>query len=319
MYLYDKKQFSLNAKWQDHFPYFKKSNKRNLDFKSTLAHQAGLIPYIPFWKNTVRKNGKFKWRTFKSKKSKRFPIKITDQLYLHKRYKKKIYKGIKESEVKNQPMYKYSGLSFLIFPDFIQEQTGTPFEKYLYDNFYKPIGADRLVFNPLESFSIQEIVPTEMDSFFRKSLVHGHVHDENAAMLGGISSNAGLFSNAKDLGKVLQMLLNKGTYAGKRYLAESTVDTFTSCAFCEQGNRRGLGFDKPLIKYNSQATYISKYASPESYGHSGFTGTFYWVDPKEEMIIILLSNRVHPTRNNTKLYALNFRPQLHDAVYISIR
>lgn len=319
MHLHDKNQFDIDAQWKDYFPYFKKSEKGTLDFKSTLAHQAGLIPYIPFWTTTKRKNGKYKCRTFKSKKSKRFPIKITDKLFLHKKYKKKIYKGIKKSEITDKPSYKYSGLSFLLFPDLVKDITGIPFDKYLYDHFYDPIGADRLLFNPIEKYPLSEIIPTEMDSAFRKTLVHGYVHDENAAMLGGISSNAGLFSNALDLSKVLQMLLNKGQYGGKRYISESTIDKFTSCVFCDQGNRRGLGFDKPLIEYDAQAAYVSKYASPQSYGHSGFTGTFYWVDPEESLIIVFLSNRVCPTRKNIKLYSLNFRPQLHDAVYKSIR
>ena len=319
MHLYDKGLFDIDGLWQDYFPSFKNSNKANLDFRSVLAHQARLIPYIAFWTTTKRKNGKFKWRTFKPKPSKRFPIKITEQLYLHRNYKKRIYKGIKKSKLRENADYKYSGLSFLLYPDLIQEKTGLPFDTFLYETFYKPIGSDRLVFNPTKYFPLSEIVPTELDTFFRQQLVQGTVHDENASMLNGISSNAGLFGNALDLGKLLQLFLNKGTYAGKRYLKASTVEEFTRCQFCEEGNRRGLGFDKPLIEYDAKAAYIAKSASPESYGHSGFTGTFYWVDPTEDLIVIFLSNRVYPTRASRQLYSLNIRPSLHEVVYEAIR
>ncbi len=318
MYLYDQGLFDIDGLWKDYFPNFENSNKANLDFRTVLAHQAGLIPYITFWARTKRKSGKFKWRTFKSKTSKRFPIKITDQLYLHRKYKKKIYKGIKKSKLREEEGYKYSGLSFLLYPDLVKEKTGLPFDTFLYKTFYQPIGAERLVFTPTKYFPLSEIVPTEIDTFFRNQLVHGTVHDENAAMLEGISSNAGLFGNAQDLGKLLQLFLNKGTYAGQRYLKASTVEEFTRCQFCEDGNRRGLGFDKPLIEYDAKAAYIAKSASPESYGHSGFTGTFYWVDPVEELIVIFLSNRVYPTRASRKLYSLNIRPSLHEAVYEAI-
>ncbi len=319
MYLYDKGLFDIDGLWQDYFPSFKNSNKANLDFRSVLAHQARLIPYIAFWTTTKRKNGKFKWRTFKSKASKHFPIKITDRLFLHRNYKKRIYKGIKKSKLRADTAYKYSGLSFLLYPDLIQEKTGLPFDTFLYNNFYKPIGAERLVFTPTKYYPLSEIVPTEIDTFFRHQLVHGTVHDENAAMLNGISSNAGLFGNAHDLGKLLQLFLHKGTYAGRQYLKASTVEEFTRCQFCEEGNRRGLGFDKPLIEYDAKAAYIAKSASPESFGHSGFTGTLYWVDPEADLIIVFLSNRVYPTRASRKLYSLNIRPSLHEAVYEAIR
>ena len=319
MYLYDQGLFNLDGLWKDYFPSFENSNKANLDFRKVLAHQAKLIPYITFWAKTKRKSGKFKWRTFKAKSSERFPIKITDQLYLHHNYKKKIYKGIKKSKLRTDANYKYSGLSFLLYPDLVQEKTGLPFDTFLYNTFYKPIGAERLVFTPKKYFPLSEIVPTEVDTFFRNQLVHGTVHDENAAMLNGISSNAGLFGNAHDLGKLLQLFLNKGTYAGKRYLKASTIEEFTRCQFCEEGNRRGLGFDKPLIDYDANAAYIAKSASPESYGHSGFTGTFYWVDPSEDLIVVFLSNRVYPTRASRKLYSMNIRPSLHEAVYEAIR
>ena len=315
MYLYDKGLFDLAAQWKDYFPSFAKSNKANLDFRSILAHQAQLEPYIVFWAEAKRKNGTYKWWTFKSKASEKHPIRITDQLYLHHRYKKKMYKGIKKSKLRATAEYKYSGLSFLLYPDLVKAKTGQAFDQFLYTTFYRPIGANRLIFNPTTHFPLTEIVPTEIDTFFRNTLVHGTVHDENAAMLGGISANAGLFGNATDLAKLLQLFLNEGVYNGKRYIKAATIQEFTRCQFCEQDNRRGLGFDKPLIEYDAKAAYIAESASPSSYGHSGFTGTFYWVDPAEDFFIILLSNRVYPTRASRKLYSLNIRPSLHQAVY----
>ena len=149
-------------------------------------------------------------------------------------------------------------------------------------------------------------------------LVHGNVHDEAAAMLNGISSNAGLFGNANDLAKLLQLYLNNGAYGGERFIEKTTLKEYTQCQFCEQGNRRGLGFDKPPLEYDEQKSYIAQSASKDSYGHSGFTGTFFWVDPAEALIVILLTNRVHPTRDNRKLYTLKIREQVHQAVYDAI-
>lgn len=319
MHLSENGLFDIDKTWKDYFPSYKNTNKANLDFRSILAHQAQLIPYIPFWTTTLRKNGKFKWRTFSKKSSQRFPIYVTDKLYLHRKFKKKMVKGIKQSKLSGKKEYRYSGLSFLLYPDLVKNQTGQSFEEFLYQTFYRPLGADRIVFNPLQHFPKEEIIPTEVDLYFRNKIVHGNVHDENAAMLDGISANAGLFSNALDLAKVLQLLLNGGTYGGKRFLQATTIQEFTSCQFCKEGNRRGLGFDKPLIEYDAKAAYVAKSASPSSYGHSGFTGTFYWVDPAEELIVIFLSNRVHPTRENRKLYSLNIRPGLHQVVYDAIR
>lgn len=318
MKLYDEGRLDLDATLSAYLPYFKKSNKADLTIRSILAHQAKLKPYIVFWADAKRKNGKYKWRTFKSKQTKRFPIKITDQLYVHRKFKKRIYKGVRDSELLPDAGYRYSGLAFLLFPDLVQQLSGQPFDHFLNSEFYKPLGANHLVFNPSRQFPLSELIPTEHDSFFRHQLVYGSVHDENAALLGGLSSNAGLFGNATDLTKLLQMLLNKGSYGGRSYLSPETIEAFTRCQLCEDDNRRGLGFDKPLIEYNPLQAYTAESASPTSYGHSGFTGTFYWVDPEEELIVVFLSNRVYPTRENRKLYSLNIRPSLHQAVYDAI-
>ena len=318
MRMQDDGLFDVDAKLAAYFPTFKGSNKADLYFRSVLAHNAQLKPYIVYWKEAQKKNGKYKGRTFKAVPHKNYPIKITDDLYLHKKYKGKIMDLIKDSPLNKEPGYVYSGLTFLMYPDLVKEKTGNRFDQYLYNTFYKKIGANKLVFNPLERINKAEIIPTENDDFFRNTLVHGTVHDEAAAMLSGISGNAGLFGNATDLAKLLQLYLKEGDYGGERFIEKSTIQDFTRCQFCDKDNRRGLGFDKPQIEYDAEKSYVAKSASQYSYGHSGFTGTFFWIDPAEELIVIFLSNRVYPTRANRKLYTMNIRPRIHQAAYDAI-
>jgi CubicO group peptidase (beta-lactamase class C family) len=190
------------------------------------------------------------------------------------------------------------------------------FEEYLKENFYKPLGATTLTFTPEKYFPKNRIVPTEYDSLFRKQLLHGTVHDEGAAMLGGISGHAGLFGNANDLAKLMQLYLQKGQVANRRYISEATLNTYTSCQFCPT-NRRALGFDRINSPYVENGN-AAKGASPESFGHSGFTGTFTWVDPKYDLVYVFLSNRVYPTRNNSKLSDLNTRTKVQQVIYDAI-
>ncbi len=310
-------KFDLDAPLKDYFPKFKNSNKGDLHMRPILAHNARLKPWIPYWRSTIKDNGKYKRRTFKTEPSKRFPIKVTDDLYLHRDYKKKIYKAIKESPLNEKSGYKYSGLAFYLFPQIVSDLVDQDFETYLKNTFYRPLGAFTITYNPYLEFSLDRIVPTEKDTFFRMVQIHGMVHDEGAAMMGGVSSNAGLFGTANDLAKLMQMYLNGGTYGGQKFIEERSLNEFTRCQYCEEGNRRGLGFDKPLIEYHPQKSAVSKDASPESYGHSGYTGTFVWVDPEYDLIYIFFSNRVYQTRENRKIYELNVRPMIHQVIYDS--
>jgi len=313
MKLQDEGKFDFNKTIGHYLPEFRGSSKENLVFKEILAHQARLQAWIPFWKNTVKKNGKFKWFTFKTDSSARFPTKVAQNLYMHRRYPQKIYKQIKESPLNEKAGYVYSDLSFYLYPIIVERLTGQKFEDYLKENFYKPLGANTLTFNPERYFPHSRIVPTEYDSLFRKQLLHGTVNDEGAAMLGGISGHAGLFGNANDLAKLMQMYLQKGQVAGRRYISEATLNTYTGCQFCPT-NRRALGFDRinsPYIENGNAA----QGASPESFGHSGFTGTFTWVDPKYDLVYVFLSNRVHPSRNNNKLSQLNTRTAVQQVIY----
>ena len=317
MKLKDDAKIQLDVPFLVYWPDFAKSPKGMLTLREILAHQAGLIPYITFWKETQRRNGKFKGGTFSPDSSTRYPIRSYSNLYLHRKYRKKMFKAIRKSPLHPEQGYVYSGLSFLLYPQIVSQLTGQPFDEYLQENFYGPLGATRLTYNPWQKFSADQIVPTEMDSFFRKTIVQSYVHDENASMFGGVSGNAGLFATANDLAKLMQMYLNMGEYGGKRYISTETLKEFTSYQFKDEGNRRGLGFDKPMLE-NRKAGYVSPSASDKSFGHTGFTGTFTWADPEHDLLLVFLSNRVYPTRYNRNLYTSKFRQKLHQILYDQI-
>ncbi len=318
MKLYDEGKLDLDDPFSNYWkPWRHVKDKKNLTLREILAHQAGLKPYIIFLSD-VMKNGATKNRFIKNKPKCRYENQITENLFIKNRFNKKIYRKINRSEVSNEKKYRYSGLTFLLFPELISEMTWTDYNKYLQETFYKPLGATTLGFIPKTKNFTNAIVPTEMDTLFRKELVNGWVHDENASLLGGISGNAGLFATATDLAKIMQMYMQYGTYAGKRYFSSATVKEFTKVQYPDNKNRRGLGFDKPLLN-NSELPLAEAYPAPEasasSFGHSGFTGTFVWADPENELVFIFLSNRVNPTRENRNLYNLNIRPALHQVFY----
>ena len=232
-----------------------------------------------------------------------------------------MYRIINRSAVSDEKKYRYSGLTFLIYPDLISQLTGMQYEDYLQQTFYGPLGCETLGFNPKTKNFPNAIVPTEKDTLYRKALINGWVHDENASLLGGVSGNSGLFGTAEDLAKLMQMYQNYGAYGGKRYIAEATLKEFIRVQYPENDNRRGLGFDKPLLN-NAELELIEAYPAPEtsseSFGHSGFTGTFIWADPKNQLVFIFLSNRVYPTREHRNLYVLNVRSTLHQVFYKAI-
>jgi serine-type D-Ala-D-Ala carboxypeptidase len=317
MKLYDEGKFDPDQTLGHYFPDIAKGKKKKMVMREVLAHQAQLRPWIPFYKESQKKNGKYRRNTISSDSSENFPYRISETgLYMHKDYKeKKIYKMIRKSKMLKEKEYVYSGLSFYLYPELVERISGKPFDQFLADEFYGPLGAETVGFNAGLNYPLERIVPTEVDTFFRMQTLHGVVHDEGAAMMKGVSGNAGLFANAKDLAKVWQMLLNGGTYNGKRYLKQSTIEEFTKCQYCGEDNRRGMGFDKPLIEYDETKSSVAKGASPASFGHSGYTGTLVWADPANDLLFVFLSNRVHPTRANSKIYSLNIRPRIHNLVY----
>lgn len=312
MKLYESYGINLDQKVSDFIPMIKSSNKKNSTFREILSHQAGWLPYIEHQNTVRRKNGKLKSRTLSSFQSKRYPEPLSDSLFIHRNYQRKIMRRIRRAPVENIGDYRYSGLWFFLLPDMVQRLSGQSFDQYLNTHFYDPMGIERLTFNPSFKYPKDEIIPTEKDSLFRKKLVHGWVHDEAAGLMGGVSGNAGLFANATSLAKLLKMLLYKGQFEGKQYLKPETIALFTSRAYPKTENRRGLGFDKPTLDTIPSERYPSEKSSPESYGHSGFTGNLVWVDPFHECFMIFLSNRVYPTREQKALYQLNIRGNILD-------
>jgi beta-N-acetylhexosaminidase len=314
-------KFSPDKTLGFYLPDFKKTNKGNIVMRDFLTHQAGLTPFIPFWKETIKKNGKFRPRTFSYEYEKKYPVEVAQGLYINKNYRKKMFNEIKKSPL-GEKKYVYSDLTFIIAPEIIEKLTGQKWYDFVTDSIYKKIGAVEMGFNPYKKFPLSRIVPTEYDSLFRKQLLHGTVHDEGAAMLGGISGHAGLFSDANDLMKLMELYRRMGEYGGQQLISRNVMEEYTRVQFPENNNRRGLGFDKPLLN-NSQLppkdSYPARSASPASFGHSGYTGTFVWIDPVSEISYVFLCNRVYPTRRNEELYNMNIRSEILQAIYDSIK
>lgn len=299
-------------------PWQKKADKKDLTVREVLAHQAGLTPYIIFLNEVTKKNGKLKKRWVRNTPSSKFNTQAYENLYINDRFKRKVYREISKSRVSDEKKYKYSGLTFLLYPQIVENVTGENYSKYLRTHFYDPLGNTTMGFNPKKKDFSNKIVPTEIDTLFRHTLTRDWVHDENAALMGGVSGNAGLFATAEDLARLMQMYMNYGTYDGKRYLSEATIKEFAKAQYPTNENRRGLGFDKPLLN-NFELEIADAYPAPlssaDSFGHSGFTGTFVWADPKNQLVFIFLSNRVYPSRDHRQLYGLNIRTALHSVFY----
>ncbi len=319
------------------FPQLQRTDKSAIPLRSALAHRAGLLPWVPYWQTTLRGAGRYPWqkrwdasrtndyrfrhRTMKRDSSRRFPIRLTDDLWLHRKYReRRIYRAIQKSPLKPPGDYVYSGLLFYLLPDYVERTTGTDYRTYLREHFYDPLGATTLGYRPLDrGIPLDRIVPTEVDTFFRMDTLHGVVHDEGAAMMDGVSSNAGLFSTAEDLARLYQMYLNGGTYKGRRYLTEAAVAEFTRYQYPEEGSRRGLGFDKPLLEYDATTSSVAEATPSTSFGHSGYTGTFVWADPENDLLYIFLSNRVYPSRDRRAIYELSIRPRVQAQIYSFIK
>jgi CubicO group peptidase (beta-lactamase class C family) len=290
----------------------KKSNKRNHSFEQILSHSAGWLPYIAHQNLIFNKKGGFKKNTLSKTKNKRFPASVSDSLYVHRRYEKKIFRRIKKTALSPMGEMVYSGMFYFFLPQLVEKMSGLSFPIFLETHIYDAMKLDRITCLPKSKFSKTEIVPTEQDSIFRKQLVHGWVHDEAASLMGGISGNAGLFSNANSIAPLLQMLLQNGRYQKKQFLKPETINLFTRRTYPKSDNPRGLGFDKPSLIFETKNRYPSSLVSPKTFGHTGYTGTMVWIDPENECFVILLTNRVYPSRKQRGLYELNIRPKLLD-------
>lgn len=318
MKLVDEGKLNLDVPFSTYWkPWRKQKDKKDLTLRQILAHQAGLEPYIVFLQKVMRK-GKLKSRFVQQSPNKKFTGQVYDALYINHRFVRKMDRIINRSDVSEEKKYVYSGLTFLIFPRLIEQITGTDYQTYLQDNFYGPLACHTLGYLPSSKHYANAIVPTEVDTLFRKTLVKGWVHDENASLMGGVSGNAGLFGTADDLAKIMLFYQHYGAANGQQLISEATVKEFTTVQYPENDNYRGLGFDKPLLDNATrplEEAYPSPLASPESFGHSGFTGTFVWADPVKKLTYIFLSNRVYPNRDHRKLYSLDIRQALQDVFY----
>jgi len=294
-------------------PRLLRSNKSGLTIRDIMTHRAGLQSWIPFYKSVI-KGGMPDERVMSHDSGSVFSVKICDHLFMNQDYTDSIYNIIIRSPLGEAGKYLYSDLGFYLLRLVVEKLSGKTFTEYLDENFYKPLGLQHTTFNPLKKFPVNSIIPTENDTEFRHQLIRGYVHDPGAAMLGGVSGHAGLFSTASDLAVIMQMLLQEGSYGGKQYLKPATVREFTSCQFPGSGNRRGLGFDKPLRNYRDDSP-ACRSASQLSFGHSGFTGTYAWADPENGLAYVFLSNRVCPSAGNQRLKDLNIRTNIHQAVY----
>jgi len=298
------------------------TNKASLTIRDILAHQAGLYPWIPFYKQTLVKDsvsGLMQLRdTLYSKEfSKEFPVKVAEGIYLHHSFPDSIIQQIIVSELLEKKEYRYSDLGYYLLKQIIEKEYGKKINTIATDEFYRKLGMESLGYLPLSRIKEERIVPTEDDFVFRSQLLKGYVHDMGTAMQGGVGGHAGLFSNANDLAKLMQMYLQNGQYAGERYLSEEVVREFTKCQFPENNNRRGAGFDKAALP-SQKGGPASKNASEDGFGHSGFTGTLVWADPQSQIVYVFLSNRIHPDASNTKLLNMDVRTEIMKVIYDSI-
>ncbi|MFC7357145.1 glycoside hydrolase family 3 N-terminal domain-containing protein [Jejudonia soesokkakensis] len=316
MELVDRGELSMDTKLSAMLPEFKKSNKGNITLQQMLTHTARLKAWIPFYVETLDTlTGLPSDKYYRSEPGGRFTVKVAEDLYLRKDYRDSIYKIIKESDLRDRAGYRYSDLPYYLLKEYIENFFGNPMEKVVQRDFYESMGMNYTTYNPKEKFTLADIVPTEDDHTYRMQKVHGYVHDQGAAMLGGVSGHAGLFSNSNDVAKMMQMYLQGGYYGGKRYLSQETLEAFNTCYYCEDDIRRGVGFDKPQLGDSGPTCGC---VSLSSFGHSGFTGTFTWADPEEEIVYVFMSNRTFPDANNRKLIGSNLRSNIQQAIYEAI-
>jgi beta-glucosidase-like glycosyl hydrolase/CubicO group peptidase (beta-lactamase class C family) len=316
MKLYEQGKLDLKKTLGDYLPLVKGSNKENLLIENILLHQAGLVAYIPFYKETIDSNGVPLKSLYRNMPSDSFSIKVANNLYLRNDYRDTMFKRILQSPVGPVDKYIYSDNDFIFLAKVVEAISGLPVNEYVKKEFYAPMGLTSIGFLPELRMDTSRIVPTENEKIFRMQAIRGTVHDPGSAMFGGVAGHAGLFSDAYDLAAIMQMLLNGGIYNGKHYLQKETIDLFT--AYHSDISRRGYGFDKPdKDNANLKEPYPCKYASPKTFGHTGFTGTCVWADPEQNLVYIFLSNRVNAP-DQSLFGKMNVRPKIQDLIYQTI-
>lgn len=313
---FDKGNITLETKLKSMLPVFRGSNKEDATVLDMLTHQARFQPWIPFYKATLDSLNRPSEKYYRTRPTVEFQLKVAEDLFLRRDYNDTIIKAIADSPLLPKKQYKYSDFSFILFKEYLEKQNEKSLEYLAKNNFYDEIGATSITYNPLHQFEKNVIIPTENDTYFRYQPVHGYVHDMAAAMQGGISGHAGLFSNALDIAKMMQMYLQKGSYGGKQYISATTLQKFNTCYFCKEGNRRGVGFDKPQLGAEGPTCGC---VSLTSFGHTGFTGTMTWADPEQEIVYVFLSNRTYPDSNaSNKLSKENIRENIQKVIYEAI-
>lgn len=315
MQLYDRGSLSLDAKLSELLPVFKGTDKKNITLKDMLLHQAKFQPWIPFYQETLDATKHPDSLIYSKMYTSEFSSQVAENLFIRKSYEDTIVARIAESKLLRKKEYKYSDFSFILLKEYLENKSGVPLDVLSQQSFYKPLGAAYTTYNPLRKFDISMIPPTEIDNYFRYQVIQGYVHDMAAAMEDGIAGHAGLFSNAMDVAKIMQMYLQKGSYGGKRYFTAKTFDTFNTCYDCNKGNRRGLGFDKPQIQNPGPTCGC---VSKASFGHTGFTGTMTWADPETEIVYVFLSNRTYPEAGENRLSKENIREDIQKVIQEAI-
>ena len=311
MKLYEDGKIKLDDPIGKYLVWARKSNKERITIRQILLHETGLPAWMPFYKGTL---GVFYDSLYKMREDSMYCVEIADRMFLHNDYKFSIYDQIISAPL-GPKKYLYSDLGMILMKEIVEQASGEPFDWYIQKNIYEPMGLENITFNPLCCYERFRLVPTQNDLIYRRQLVHGYVHDPCAAMLGGYSGHAGLFATAYDLAAIGQMLLDSGKYNGTRILKYETIKLFTS----KQGSssRRGLGWDRP--EFGSGASPASKLASQKTFGHTGFTGTCFWVDPESKLVYVFLSNRIFPNEENRELIKGNYRTRIQDKIYEAIQ
>ena len=307
-------KLALNDTFGELMPEYADTELKNVTVLKALSHYGRLPAWIAFYIDTLDKDRKPSEEFYREEPSEGFPYKVAEHLYLTRDFKDSIYNRIGRQSLKSN-RYRYSDLAYYVMKEYIEDTYHRPMDELVDEYFYKPMGLLRTTFNPLEKFPKEEIVPSEKDDYYRYQTIQGYVHDMGAAMLGGVGGHAGLFSTAMEVAKLMQMYLQGGYYGGEQFLEERTIKKFNTCYFCENRVRRGVGFDKPQLE---EVGPTCGCVSRKSFGHSGFTGTFTWADPEEELIYVFLSNRTYPTATNNLLNKSGLRVRIQQAIYDSL-
>lgn len=306
---------NLDTKLAEILPDYVNSNKKNITLKEMLSHYARLKPWIPFYFATLDSTKHPSIKYYRKAPTSTFNVKVANELYMRKDYIDSMQSIIVESELLKSLRYRYSDLPYYILKEYIETYYNESLSELVQDHFYKSLGANYTTYNPYNKFSNTVIVPSEVDNYYRYQVVQGYVHDMGAAMQGGVGGHAGIFSNANDVAKIMQLFLQKGYYGGKRYFKTQTLDKFNTCYYCDNDNRRGIGFDKPQLGDSGPTCGC---ISMTSFGHSGFTGTYAWADPEEEIVYVFLANRTYPSSEANPLLKENIRTEIQRLIYESI-